>query len=367
MAENKVKKKRILVCVNRDFVLYNFRVELLERLLEVGCDIYICLPDGPKVKLMIDMGCIHVPITIDKRGTNPIKDIGLIKAYRKIFKEVNPDMILLYTTKVCIYGGIVAGQLKIPYLENVSGLGTALENPGILQKLMIFLYRQACKKARCVFFQNDDNQKFFNEHHIYKGKQVRIPGSGVNVEKWKYLEYPSEESGIEFLFVARIIKEKGIDDYLYCAEEIKKKYPNTKFHICGPCDGNYGDILKDYEERGIIQYHGEVQDTAEYLKRVHCLIHPSYYSEGISNVCLEAAASGRPIITTNKPGCRETVLNHESGFLFDAKNQQLLIETVDHFCQISLRERMHMGIIGREYVCRNFNRMFVISRYMEEI
>lgn len=358
---------KVLVLANRDFVLYNFRVELLEKLLKENNEVYICLPEGPKVKYMIDMGCKFIPITIDKRGTNPIKDIKLINTYKKIFKDIKPDIILTYTTKVCIYGGIVAGKMKIPYLMNVSGLGTAVEQPGLLQPLMINLYRKAAKKAKCVFFQNEQNRDFFIQHKMYNGHYKMIPGSGVNLDKWKYIEYPSDDNGIHFLFVARIIKEKGIEEYLNCAKTIKERYPNAVFHILGPCDGEYKEILDDCEAKDIIKYHGEVSDTSEYLKFAHCTIHPSYYPEGISNVLLESEASGRPIITTDRSGCRETVDDGVTGFCFETKNTQKLIESVEKFINMSNVDRRQMGKNARLKMEQEFDRNIVVEAYLKEM
>ncbi len=358
---------KVLVLANRDFVLYNFRVELLEKLLKENNEVYICLPEGPKVKYMIDMGCKFIPITIDKRGTNPIKDIKLINTYKKIFKDIKPDIILTYTTKVCIYGGIVAGKKKIPYLMNVSGLGTAVEQPGLLQHLMINLYRKAAKKAKCVFFQNEQNRDFFIQHKMYNGHYKMIPGSGVNLDKWKYIEYPSDDNGIHFLFVARIIKEKGIEEYLNCAKTIKERYPNAVFHILGPCDGEYKEILDDYEAKDIIKYHGEVSDTSEYLKFAHCTIHPSYYPEGISNVLLESEASGRPVITTDRSGCRETVDDGVTGFCFETKNTQKLIESVEKFINMSNADRQQMGKNARLKMEQEFDRNIVVEAYLKEM
>lgn len=359
--------KRVLVLANRDFVLYNFRIEVLQRLINENYEVYICLPDGQKVKYLIDIGCKFIPIDIDKRGTNPIKDLKLMKDYKRVFRQVKPDVILSYTTKVCIYSGIVAGKMHIPYLVNVSGLGTALEQPGKLQPLMIKLYTRAVKKAKCVFFQNEDNRRFFHEHNMYDGHEVMIPGSGVNLDKWKYLEYPSDDEGVQFLFVARIIKEKGIEEYLACAKSIRTEYPNTVFHVCGPCDGEYKEMLDEYEKRGIIKYHGEVSDTAKYLKDVHCHIHPSYYPEGISNVCLEASASGRPVITTDRPGCRETVDDGITGYVFEQKNRKQLIECVGEFMKLSNDEKKQMGIAARDKMKREFDRQIVVEAYMKEI
>lgn len=352
---------------NRDFVLYNFRVELLERLIQEGYEVFICLPDGPKVKYMTELGCRFLPVEIDKRGTNPVRDARLVHTYKKIFQEVAPGVILTYTTKVCIYAGIVAGRMQIPYLMNVSGLGTAVEQHGLLQPLMVFLYRKAAEKAECVFFQNEANRRFFHEHHIYRGREELIPGSGVNLNQWKYLEYPSDEHGVAFLFIARIIKEKGIEEYLACAEAVKKEFSNTFFHVIGPCDGGYGAVLAEYEKRGIIRYHGEVSNTAEYLRTAHCTIHPSYYPEGISNVLLESAASGRPVITTDRSGCRETVEHGITGFCFETKNRTRLIECVRNFMHLSNEERKKMGLNGRKKMEREFDREIVIDAYMKAV
>lgn len=361
--------KKILILVNRDFVLYNFRFELLERLIGEGYEVYICLPYGPKVDMMTEIGCHFTPIEIDKRGTNPLKDLKLIADYRRIFGEVKPDVILMYTTKVCIYAGTVAGKMGIPYLLNVSGLGTALEQPSLIQPLMIKLYKMACRKAGCVFYQNEDNISFFHKHNIFcdEGRECLIPGSGVNIKKWKYLDYPLEDNGIVFLFVARIIKEKGIEEFLKCAESVRAKYPNAFFNVVGPCDGDYKSMLEDFENRGIVKYYGETQDTAAYIKNAHCLIHPSYYPEGVSNVCLEAAASGRPVITTDNLGCMKTVDNGITGYIFPAKDLSALIYDVEIFINTSFENKCAMGKKARQKMMNEFDREIVLDAYEEKI
>jgi len=197
-------------------------------------------------------------------------------------------------------------------------------------------------------------------------KRIRIPGSGVNLERWKLLDYPRGDK-THFLFVARIIKEKGIEQYLYAAEEIKKRHPETVFHICGPCDGNYAEILVEKQEAGIIEYHGMVQDTGEFLKAASCLVHPSYYPEGISNVLLEACASGRPIITTDRPGCREVVEDGVNGYRIPCRDSEALVEAIEKFLGLSWDERREMGVQARRKVEREFDREIVIGKYMEEI
>lgn len=355
--------KKVLVMVNRDFVLYNFRIELVEELLKENYEVYICLPYGEKVELMTKMGCKFVPVTIDKRGTNPLKDIKLIREYKRILQEVKPDMLLTYTTKVNIYAGILAGRMKIPYLMNISGLGTAVEYKNPLQGFMIFMYRMAAKNARCLFFQNTENLRFFQEHNMYQGIWKLLPGSGVNVERFYMMQYPGETEGIHFLFIARVIKEKGIEEYLAAARVIKEEYPNTFFHVLGPCDGGYGDILKEYEKQGIIQYHGMIQDTREFLAKSHCTIHPSYYPEGMSNVCLESAACGRPVITTDRSGCRETVEDGVTGYIFPQKDRAALIDRVRTFLKLSWEEKRQMGLAGRRKMEQEFDRRIVVEEY----
>jgi len=359
--------KRVMFLVNRDFVLYNFRLELVSRLLSEGYEVYICLPNGPKVKEMIDIGCKFLPIKIDKRGTNPIKDLQLINSYRKIIKSVNPDIILMYTTKVVIYGGIIAGMMNTPYLLNVSGLGTAVENDSVIQRLIIFLYKKAVKKASCVFFQNQENVDFFKTHKINVAHYRLIPGSGVNLERWYVMPYPKQEDGLQFLFIARVIKEKGIEEYLKIAKHFKNKFKNFTFHVLGPCDGEYKDKLDKYCKENIIEYHGMVHDTRPFLEKAHCTIHPSYYPEGISNVLLESAACGRPVITTNRPGCKDTVDNNVSGYIFEERNVKDLIEKINSFIGLTWDQKRIMGLAGRRKVEKEFDRNKVTNAYMHEI
>ncbi len=359
--------KKVLILVNRDFVLYNFRIELVERLLKEKYKVYICLPYGDKVNEMIKMGCKYIPVDIEGRGKDPIKDIKLIYNYKKIFKKLRPDIILMYTTKVCIYGGIIAGLMNIPYIENISGLGTAVEQDTPFQWFMLKLYSLAVRKADCVFFQNRENMNFFEKHKIKCRNRKLIPGSGVNLERWYPMPYPDEKNGIHFLFIARVIKEKGIEEYLACAKYIRKKYPDTVFHVLGPCDGDYKEILEKYQREGIIQYHGMIQDTREFMKFSHCTIHPSFYPEGISNVLLESAACCRPVITTDRSGCIDTVDDEISGFVFPQRDTTALINKVEKFLALTNEEKRKMGLNGRNKVKKEFDRSIVVKEYMMSI
>lgn len=358
--------KRVLFLVNHDVVIYNFRRELVERLLEEGYEVVISSPYGERIDLLRDMGCKFVEVKLDRHGKNSLDELKLIAYYKELIKTVKPSIIFSYTIKPNLYGAMAAASCNVPIIANITGLGSAVENPGLMQKAMVGLYKLAFKKVQTVFVQNEENKEFFINNNIAVDKLKLLPGSGVNLNQFHILDYPSDEK-IEFVFISRIMKEKGIDHYLEMAKYIKNKYSQTYFHICGFCEEEYEDILKDYEEKGIITYHGLIMDVRDVLSYTHCTIHPTYYPEGLSNVLLESAASGRPIITTDRSGCREVVDDGVNGFMIKQKDTQSLIDAVEKFISLTNDERKEMGLAGREKVEKEFDRQIVVDAYMEEI
>lgn len=359
---------KILVLANNDIGLYNFRKELVERLIKEDNELYISLPNGTRVKDLVDLGCNFLETNVDRRGTNPIKDLKLLFKYIKIIKKVKPDIVLTYTIKPNIYGGIACRINNVPYICNITGLGSAAEKESLVQKLILMLYKIALKNVKCCFIQNEENLQFVKTHKITKEDKYKlIPGSGVNLEKYKILPYPTENEKIKFLFISRIMKEKGIDQYLDVAKYIVPRYKNTEFHILGFCEQNYENILKELEEKKIISCHGQQKDVIPYLKECSCLIHPSYYPEGMSNVLLEASASGRPVITTNRSGCREIVDNGKTGFVIEQKNSQELIKIVEQFINLPNEQRKNMGLEARKKVEKEFDRNIVVNEYIQQI
>ena len=358
--------KKILILVNHDVVIYNFRKELVERLLKDNYEVYISSPYGERINDLVNMGCKYIEANISRHGTNVIEDLKLIRYYLKIIKKIKPDVVLTYTIKPNIYGGIACRFLNVPYIANITGLGTAVENPGLMQKLTITLYRIAFKDINCIFFQNVENMNFFEQKNLYNDKHKLLPGSGVNLKHFTVLDYPSEET-IEFAFISRIMKEKGIDQYIEAAEYIRNKYPNTKFHICGFCEEDYEEKLKELEEKDIVEYHGMLRDIREILSKTHCTIHPSYYPEGMSNVLLESAACGRPVITTNRSGCRETLEDGITGYLVEQKNSKDLIEKIERFINMKYIDKKDIGLKERKKVKNEFDRNIVVEFYMNDI
>lgn len=365
-----MQKKNILILGNSYLVVFKFRGELIKKLISDGHKVTVCFPNGPfgeGEKTSKDYGCTFIENKMDRRGTNPLKDFLIIKEYFSIIKKVNPDVVLTYTVKPDVYGGIVCRCLNVPFIPNITGLGKGLDEGGMIQKITIFLYKIAIKKAACVFFQNSSDKKFFDDNNIYYKKGTILPGSGVNLNLFQILPFPPKNDPIRFLYVARVMKAKGIEQYFTAAHTIKKTYPDVEFHVCGFCEEDYKTILEKKVNSGEIIYHGLVDDVRQYEKKCHCIVLPSFHPEGISNVLLEGAASGRPLITTDHAGCKETVENNKTGFIVTQRSSEDLIEKMIKFIEMPYQEKIEMGLNGRLKIEKEFNRDIVVDKYLKEI
>lgn len=311
------------------------------------------------------MGCKYLEVTLNRHGLNVYHEWKLLRYYKKIIKHINPAVVLTYTIKPNIYGGIACKALGVPYIANITGLGSSVENGGVMQHVSKFLYKFAFRNVSTVFFQNSSNQQFFIDNSIALGKHQLLPGSGVNLNQYSLLEYP-DDTVIEFVFISRVMREKGINEYLKAAAYIRGKYAGTVFHVLGFCEEDYEGSLKDLHQKGIIKYHGMQRDVRPFLENSHCIIHPSFH-EGMSNVLLEGAASGRPIITTNISGCKEIVDEGENGYLVEKENSEALIEKIEVFLQLSYEDKKEMGLAGRRKVEKEFDRQIVVEAYMKVI
>lgn len=360
--------KKVLILANNDVGLYNFRKELIIELIKQGYKVYASLPNGKRVNDLCDLGCQFIETDIDRRGTNPIKDLQLFLKYIKIIKEVQPTIILTYTVKPNLYGGIASKLCRVPYICNVTGLGSGFLNGGVIQKIIKFLSTLSFKNAKRVMVQNSADMEQLIINNITKDNITLIPGSGVNLEEFELLPYPKDESPIEFLFIARVMKDKGIEEYLEAAKIIKQKYADSvNFNIIGSIEQEkYKSILKEYEEQGIIKYHGFQSDIKSFIKKSHCTINPSY-TEGMSNVLLESAACGRPLIASNIPGCKEIIDEGSTGYIFDVKNVFILVQAIEKFINIKYESKSNMGLLGRKKVEQEFNREIIVNKYILEI
>lgn len=364
--------KRKLVCLmtNHDDDIYCFRKELIEGLISDGYEVLISCPYGEKLELMKDINFKYCDVKIDRRGTNVLADLKLVLHYHKMLKEYKPDIVLTYTAKPNVYGSLAASWLKIPYINNVTGLGSVINKKGILRSLIMLLFRNSYKRSSCIFFQNRENMELALKQRFVKGDYKLIPGSGVNTERFPLQPYPNDSDTIVFNYIGRVLKDKGVDDYIEAAKRIKKNYPNTEFNIIGfiePTEKYYEDDLKQLQDQGIIMYRGSQKDVKPWIERSHAIIHPSTYGEGMSNVLLENASSGRFLITTDNPGCQETVVDGKSGFIYHGGDVDALVKTVERFLDLSNETRKAMGIAGRKYVEDKFSRVIVVKAYKKKV
>ena len=374
-----MQKKTVLFLVNHDVVIYNFRLELVERLIADGHEVHISSPYGERIDDLVKLGAIYHEIKIARHGTNPVTDGVLILNYIKLLKQVKPNIVFSYTIKPNIYGGIACRLMNVPQVANVTGLGTAVENPGLTQKITLALYKLAFKKIQRIFFQNTENRQFFIDHNLFTDKHGLLPGSGVNLERFAPLPYPDETDGVHFVFISRIMREKGIEQYLDAAKhfsslchpreggDLPVRVSKVVFHICGFCEKEYQGKLEEYAKNGIVIYHGMVRNVREILAKTHCTIHPSFYPEGISNVLLESCACARPIITTDRSGCREVVDDGVNGFVVKQRDSEDLIQKIEKFLALSHEQKMQMGLAGRVKVEHEFDRQVVVDAYLKEM
>ena len=356
---------KLLILTNSIGGLHSFRREVVKAICDAGYEVVISAPEeSPKGQYFKEIGCEVVINTFNRRGINPCADFKQMLAYRRLMKDMRPVAVLTYTIKPNIYGGLAARLCGVPQIANITGLGDALENGGWLQKLSIGLYKLGLRKARCVFFQNNSNRESCIRLGIANEDSKLLPGSGVNLQHHTFQPYPQDDGKITFLFIGRLLKDKGIEEYLSAAKTIKKKYQNTEFRILGNIEGSYQFQLAELTRIGVVDYLGTTIDVRPFIGDVHCTIMPSYH-EGMSNVNLESAANGRPVITTNVPGCRETVDNGKTGFLVEAKSAQSLAEGIERFIALPYNDKELMGQNARQKVENEFDRQIVVEAYLK--
>ncbi len=358
--------KKILILANIDMGLYNFRKELLEKLIALGYEVHVSLPMGPRVKDMEEMGCHFIETPVDRRGMNPIADLKLFFTYRKILKQLKPDVVLTYTIKPNIYGGLACRMAKVPYLSNITGLGSAVHNGGMVAKFLMMLYRHSAKHASCLFFQNSQNLEFFKEKKAISENYVLLPGSGVNIKEYTYEKYPSEEKPLSFLFIGRLMRDKGVGELVEAAKNIRKDYPEITFDLVGFCEEEYQEIFDGLNAGNAVNALGQQQNVREFIISHSATVLPSYH-EGTANVLLESASSGRPCIASDIPGCKEIIDHGVTGYVFEAKNASALEDALRKFIALSYEERKQMGVLGRLKMEREYDRTIIIEHYLREI
>lgn len=331
--------KKLLILANHFATIYKFRKELVSKLVEEGYEVAISLPFSQDIEKIKDLGVKVIDTKVDRKSVNPMKDLKLLNDYKKIIKEEKPDLVLAYTIKCNIYGGIACRLYDVPFMANVTGLGSAYYRGGFIKSIVSNLYKIGLKNAKGVFFENTANaQVMIDEKAIKKEQAVVLNGAGVNLERFEYSEMP-KDTVIRFIFVGRVMEEKGVNELFEAIRKIRKEYDNVEFTFIGWFEEDYRDIMTQLEEEKIIRYYGYQNDVIPFMKNSHCVILPSYH-EGMANVLLEGAALGRAIIATDIPGCRESIVDGVSGLKCKVKDSEDLYDKIKKFVDMDLNKKL---------------------------
>ena len=359
-----MKNKKFLILSNHSYMLWQFRRELIEGLLKVG-EVVIGVPFGDHVEDFKNLGCRMIDIELERRGINPLKDFKLYKTYKKLLKEENPDTVITYSIKPNVYGGYACRRLDIPYCVNVQGLGTAFQKNGLAQ-IVTLMYKTALKKSKVTFFENRGNADEFIKRNIIPESNIcLLNGAGVNLDRYEALDYP-ENDKVHFLYLGRIMKEKGMDELFEAVRSLKNAGVDFVLDLVGFFEDEYKEVVEKLVADGIAVFHGFQQDPRPFYANADCVVLPSYH-EGMSNVLLEAASTERPVICSDIYGCREAVVPEQSGYLCKVKDSDSLAAAMRRFCALSHEQRKNMGKNGRLHMEQNFEKSKVVNKTLNEI
>ncbi len=363
---------KIIFSSNIAWSIYNFRLKLLKSLQDDGHEIYTVASKDEYSEKLEKEGFHFTEIRLNNNATNPLEDLKNIYDYYKIYKKINPDVICHNAIKPNIYGTIAASMLHIPVVNTISGLGMLFIKKSISTRIAKLLYRFSQRNASKIFFQNHDDLNLFLENKLVDGSKAQvIPGSGVDTSRFVPNTAKEERLDFSFLFMGRLLYDKGIREYVDTVKLLKTKYPNTKFNILGPLYENNAtaiskESLTDWINRGEIIYLGHTDRVEEVMKEVDCVVLPSY-REGLSKVLIEASSMGLAIVTTNVPGCRDVVIDNETGLLCEVKSSKDLADKMEKMLLMSHEKRMKMGFKARERAIEIFDEKIIIGHYKEAI
>ncbi|MHA6334529.1 glycosyltransferase family 4 protein [Qipengyuania sp. CAU 1752] len=361
---------KFILTVNSAWNIWNFRRPLVNDLIASGHEVIILTPHDESVPRLEGLGCTHIPLSMSAKGLNPLEGVLLFRQMRAVFQEVGPDVILSFTIKNNLSGALAAKSLGIPFLPNVTGLGTAFLSGGLLENVAMMLYRQAFRGLPVVFFQNEDDRNFFVDRRILRTSQCRLlPGSGIDLERFEAAPLPARDSDPVFLMIARLLRDKGVFEYVKAARTVKAVMPQARFQLLGATDAaNRTAIGRDtvaaWEDEGLIEYLGTSDDVRVEVSAAHCVVLPSY-REGAPRTLIEAAAMARPVITTDVPGCRAVVENGVTGFSCQVRSATSLAEACLKFLQLAATAQRQMGEAGRVKMEREYDQRFVVEAYRD--
>jgi glycosyltransferase involved in cell wall biosynthesis len=346
-------------------------MNLVKTLISEGHEVITIAPHDEYTHYLEDAGCTHHDLKMDSRGANPIKDFLLIFELFSVYRRHKPDVILHFTVKPNVYGTLAAAMLNIPSINNVCGLGTIFLKKGIVSQVAIGLYRLAFLFPKKVFFQNPDDRSIFLEKRlISKGKCDLLPGSGIDLEKFEKVSF-KRNSPFTFLMISRIIKDKGVNEFIDAIRVLRSKGVNARFQILGAKDPHHKrgiavEKIQEWINGGVIEYLGKAKDVRPYIQNADCVVLPSY-REGTPRTLLEAAGMAKPIVTTDVPGCHHVVENGVNGLLCRMKDANDLAAKMEAMTSLSDEELKTMGENGRRKIEREFDEQIVINKYLLSI
>ena len=359
------EKKKLLAITNHSYMFWQFRKELMAEL-QKDYDIVISTPYVGHEDDLAAMGFRMIETKVDRRGIHPGKDLKLCLTYFRLLEKEKPNMVLTYSIKPNIYAGFACRVLKIPYCVNVQGLGTAFQN-SFMASLVSIMYKISCKGANTVFFENTGNAQVFIDRKILDKERITVlPGAGINLDYYSYAAYPQHEE-TRFLYLGRIMKEKGMDELFYAIRKLHDEYGSkVKLDLVGFFEDEYREAIDQLVKEGIAIFHGFQQDPRPFYANADCIVLPSYH-EGMSNVLLEAAATGRCIITSDIPGCREAVDSGRNGLTCRVKDGESLYRQMKKVMALSKERLEKIGKAGREKVKKEFKKEDVIRNTIDSI
>lgn len=359
---------RLVMVANTAWSVFNFRHSLIKELLSCGVELYVIAPEDKFSAKLAEMGCRVVDLPMQAKGVNPIADLGLMLRLLRHYREIKPDFIIHYTIKPNIYGSLAAKLVGVPSLAITTGLGYTFVNQNVVSQVARQLYKFAFRYPKEVWFLNEDDRSVFLEHQlIVPDKAVLLHGEGVNLNHFVPTDKPQPDEHVRFLLIARMLRDKGVCEFVEAARQIRKQHPNAIFQLLGDCGVPNPSVIgreeiAQWEKDGIVEYLGTTDDVRPIIAQADCLVLPSY-REGIPRTMIESAAMAKPLIVSDAPGCRDVVLDGQTGYLCEVKNAQSLAQRCEQFLTLSDSEKQAMGNAGRSYMEAKFDEKWVIKQY----
>ncbi|WP_026180588.1 glycosyltransferase family 4 protein [Henriciella marina] len=362
----------VLVTANTAWNIWNFRKPIVSSLLDEGHSVTVFAPPDSSVANLESLGCAYLPLEMDAKGLSPIDGLKLTNRFKQTFRETQPDIALSYTIKNNLFGAIGARAENIPFIPNVTGLGTAFLSGRMLERVAKFLYRHAFAALPVVFFQNEDDRTLFLQQDMVSPQQARLlPGSGIDLDHFPETALPSTTDAPIFLMIARLLRDKGVIEFVEGARIVKKDYPKSRFQLLGAIGSENrtaidATMVEEWVAEGVVEYLGTTDDVRPVITAASCVVLPSY-REGAPRTLIESAAMARPVITTDVPGCRAIVDDGISGLLCEVRNSKSLASAVKAFLKLSAEAQKEMGRAGRKKMMNEFDQEIVVQAYRDAI